>query len=111
MFVVSVPFASLFSGYIMDKIGRLNTIKISIIPAVASCIAIGMAENVYVLILGRCLMGIATAFGVNPAVVYITETTSSDYRGPLVSAGPTLSSLGKKTVKITRQMAKWHNSN
>jgi len=44
----------------MDRIGRLNTVKLSIVPAVASCIVIAMASNVFMVIGGRCLMGIAT---------------------------------------------------
>ncbi|KAL0277104.1 UNVERIFIED_CONTAM: hypothetical protein PYX00_004502 [Menopon gallinae] len=91
----------------MEKFGRLNAVKLSIVPSVVSSVITSLSTDVYVLILGRLLMGIGAALGTNPAVVYITEITSPEYRGALVSAGPTLSSLGMMIGYLSGAFLPW----
>lgn len=58
--IIVIPFASIFSGLMMDGIGRLNTIKIAGIPGVIGWIIIALAPNVLWIILGRILVGISS---------------------------------------------------
>ncbi|KAK6638534.1 hypothetical protein RUM43_006801 [Polyplax serrata] len=91
---IILPVTSIFAGVFMETFGRLNAVRLAVIPSTVSCIIIALATDVYTIIGGRLLFGIAAALGTNPAIVYVTEITSPEYRGALISSGPTLSSLG-----------------
>jgi Sugar (and other) transporter len=43
----------------MEKIGRLKTIKIAAFPAIAGWIIIATANNVYSIMAGRVIIGLA----------------------------------------------------
>ncbi|XP_063699351.1 facilitated trehalose transporter Tret1-2 homolog isoform X2 [Culicoides brevitarsis] len=88
------PVASISAGFIMDAIGRLNTIKLAAIPAIIGWILIAAANNVAMVLIGRVLTGFGCIIGTSPAVVYITEVARPDLRSSLISMGPTLASLG-----------------
>lgn len=60
MIVLIVPVGAMMGGFIMDSIGRLNTIKIAAIPGVIGWSLIAMANNVPMLITGRLLTGLAS---------------------------------------------------
>lgn len=55
--VISVPIGCILAGFLMESIGRLNTIKIGLIPCVIGWTAIAMAPNVMTIIIGRMLTG------------------------------------------------------
>lgn len=55
--VISVPIGCIVAGFLMESIGRLNTIKLGTIPCVLGWTAIAMAPNVITIILGRVLTG------------------------------------------------------
>lgn len=55
--VIMGPIASMSSGFVMDYIGRLNTIKLAAIPTIFGWILIGSAQNVFMVLLGRVLTG------------------------------------------------------
>ncbi|KAL5279991.1 hypothetical protein ACFFRR_004164 [Megaselia abdita] len=78
----------------MECVGRLHTIKLAMIPCIAGWIAIAMADNFYVLLIGRILTGLGCAIGTSPAIVYITEVARPDLRGSLMSTAPTIASFG-----------------
>lgn len=46
-------------GFLMDSFGRLNTIKLAMIPAVTGWIIIATANSVTVMIIGRIITGFA----------------------------------------------------
>ncbi|XP_050302173.1 facilitated trehalose transporter Tret1-like isoform X2 [Anthonomus grandis grandis] len=92
--VIVTPIGGITGGFIMDSYGRLNTLKLAVIPSVIGWIVIAMAQNVPMLIIGRMLTGIATSWGSSPAIVYITEIARVDMRGSLISFGPAYASLG-----------------
>lgn len=93
--VLMVPVGSIIAGYLMDSAGRINTIKIAAVPSILGLLLIATAPNVYFILAGRILTGIACAIGTSPAIVYITEVARADLRGSLISSGPTIASLGK----------------
>lgn len=55
--VLMGPVASISSGMIMERIGRLNTIKLAAIPAIVGWGLIAGATNVPMVIIGRILTG------------------------------------------------------
>lgn len=89
-----IPPASIFSGIIMDNLGRLNCIKIAGIPGVIGWSMIALANNVTTIILGRLLVGVSSAWGTSPGIVYITEIASSNLRMSLMAIAPAYVSLG-----------------
>lgn len=52
------PVASISAGFLMDVIGRLNTIKLAAIPAIIGWILIASATNVPMVLVGRVLTGL-----------------------------------------------------
>nr|XP_023028308.1 facilitated trehalose transporter Tret1-2 homolog [Leptinotarsa decemlineata] len=92
--VIVVPLGAISGGLIMDSMGRLNTLKLATIPSVIGWSMIASAPNIPMIILGRLLVGFATAWGTIPATVYITEISRADLRGSLVSSAPSFASLG-----------------
>lgn len=58
--VVIVPAGSIIGGFLMDSIGRLNTIKLAAIPGAIGWVLIAMASNVHMLIIGRLMTGLAS---------------------------------------------------
>lgn len=57
--VLVVPVGALITGYLVDKIGRLNTVKVGAIPYIAGWILIATAQDLRMLIIGRCFTGFA----------------------------------------------------
>jgi MFS family permease len=66
--VLMVPIGSIIAGYLMDSVGRVNTIKLAAIPSLLGLVLIAMAPNVYFILAGRIFTGIACAMGTSPAV-------------------------------------------
>lgn len=105
--VLMVPLGSIIAGYLMDSIGRVNTLKAAAIPSVLGLVLIAVAPNIYYILGGRILCGIACAVGTSPAVVYITEVARADLRGSLISSGPTIASLGMVLTYIGGALLSW----
>lgn len=105
--VLMVPIGSIIAGYLMDLIGRVNTIKVAAIPSIFGLILIATAPNVYFILAGRIFTGIACAIGTSPAVVYITEVARADLRGSLISSGPSIASLGMVFTYIGGALLSW----
>lgn len=57
--MVVVPFAAIIGGFLMDSIGRLNTIKLTTIPVAIGWVLIATAKNVPMILVGRLFTGIA----------------------------------------------------
>jgi facilitated trehalose transporter len=92
--VLMVPVAGFFTGFIMEYIGRLNTLVLAAIPFAAGWILIASSTNIWMVLSGRILHGFACALGTSPAIVYMTEVSRPDIRGSLISLGQTIASLG-----------------
>ncbi|KAJ8950785.1 hypothetical protein NQ318_011279 [Aromia moschata] len=105
--IVVIPFSSVFSGLMMDGLGRLNTIKIAGIPGVIGWSLIAIAPNVHVIIFGRLLVGISAAWGTSPGIVYITEIASANLRMSLMAIAPTYVSLGMVLTYLGGWILHW----
>uniref|UniRef100_A0A1B6K8I2 Major facilitator superfamily (MFS) profile domain-containing protein n=1 Tax=Graphocephala atropunctata TaxID=36148 RepID=A0A1B6K8I2_9HEMI len=102
-----VPVGAVFTGYIVDRIGRTNTIRLAAVPYIIGWICIATAHNFTFLIIGRLLTGISSVMGTSPAVVYITEVARADFRGTLLCLCPTLVSLGLVIVYTMGPLLHW----
>lgn len=58
--VLIVPFGSIIGGFVMERFGRLNTIKIAAIPSICGWIMIATATDFYSILFGRLLTGLAS---------------------------------------------------
>lgn len=65
-----VPVGALLAGYLVDKIGRLNTIKVGAIPYMIGWVLIATAQNLPMLLLGRFFTGFALGNAVLVKVKY-----------------------------------------
>jgi sugar porter (SP) family MFS transporter len=74
-------FATLFSGYLADLIGRKNMIVISAIIFIISVFMIYMAYDYTSLFIGRLVQGISVGIITIVVPLYITETVPSHIRG------------------------------
>ncbi|KAH1003338.1 hypothetical protein HUJ05_011262 [Dendroctonus ponderosae] len=122
--VIVAPIGGISAGFVMDWIGRLNTIKLALIPSAIGWVLIAMASNVPMLIIGRILTGFGTsksqlesqsrsllslisAWGSSPATVYITEIARADMRGSLISFAPAFASLGMMLAFLKGWLMHW----
>lgn len=105
--VLMVPIGSIVAGYLMDLIGRINTIKVASAPAIIGFVLIAIAPNIYFILAGRMLCGISCAMGASPAIVYITEVARADLRGSLISTGPSIASFGMLFTYIAGAFLNW----
>ncbi|XP_025834657.1 facilitated trehalose transporter Tret1-like [Agrilus planipennis] len=62
-----IALTSLTCGPVMDRIGRLNCIKISIIPITVGWVLIALAKSTTMLLIGRVFVGIS---GGKPKMIY-----------------------------------------
>uniref|UniRef100_A0A1B6F4Y1 Major facilitator superfamily (MFS) profile domain-containing protein n=1 Tax=Cuerna arida TaxID=1464854 RepID=A0A1B6F4Y1_9HEMI len=101
------PISSLLTGYLVDKLGRLNTIKVAVAPYMIGWLCIAVAHNFNLLMVGRVLTGISSGLACNPAVVYITEVARPVYRGALISLAISLASTGVILVYAKGAFLHW----
>uniref|UniRef100_A0A8D9BQ96 Facilitated trehalose transporter Tret1 n=1 Tax=Cacopsylla melanoneura TaxID=428564 RepID=A0A8D9BQ96_9HEMI len=92
--VLVVPVGALVTGYLVDRLGRVNTLRLGAVPFIVGWLMIAMSHDVSLLLLGRFISGLAMAMGPSPAIVYITEVARPDLRGALICIGPAITSLG-----------------
>ncbi|XP_076256198.1 facilitated trehalose transporter Tret1-2 homolog isoform X1 [Rhynchophorus ferrugineus] len=105
--VIVAPIGGITGGFLMDGVGRLNTLKLAAIPSIIGWSTIALASNVPMLIIGRVLTGLATSWGTSPAIVYITEIARVDARGSLISFGPAYASLGMMVAFLKGYFLSW----
>uniref|UniRef100_A0A0A9YXN9 Facilitated trehalose transporter Tret1-2 n=1 Tax=Lygus hesperus TaxID=30085 RepID=A0A0A9YXN9_LYGHE len=102
-----VPVGALFTGWIMETIGRLNTIRVAAIPYTIGWILIATASGLPQLFIGRFLTGFAIAMGPSPGIVYITEVARPDLRGSLICTGPSMTSFGMLVTYTLGWLLPW----
>jgi len=54
---LTVPVGAIISGFVMEHLGRLAAIQLSIIPFCIAWVVIATASNFMTLIIGRVMMG------------------------------------------------------
>ncbi|KAF5284935.1 hypothetical protein FQA39_LY16890 [Lamprigera yunnana] len=73
------------AGVVVDVVGRLKTVKFSVVPGVLGSVLIATAQSVWILILGRALTTISFMLISTSTVVYISEISDSKLRGAFLS--------------------------
>ncbi|XP_034248386.1 facilitated trehalose transporter Tret1-like [Thrips palmi] len=85
---------TLLAGVVMNRFGRVNTIRYCTLPFAAGWFLVATASTYEQVLAGRILTGLANPLGVNAAVVFSTEVAPAHLRGALNGAHPTMASLG-----------------
>ncbi|XP_061460054.1 solute carrier family 2, facilitated glucose transporter member 8 isoform X4 [Rhineura floridana] len=75
----------ILGGYIVDKLGRKLSLMLCAVPYVFGFTVIILAQNVWMLYVGRLLNGLASGVTSLVVPVYISEITHSKVRGTLGS--------------------------
>ncbi|KAF5284229.1 hypothetical protein FQR65_LT00229, partial [Abscondita terminalis] len=101
------PLGAISGGFIMDSIGRLNTLKLMAVPSIIGWSLLALASNVPMLICGRLMTGIGLMWAANPAAVYIAEISRPDVRGSLTSTCSLGASIGMVLVYIKGWYLDW----
>ncbi|RZF46583.1 hypothetical protein LSTR_LSTR002915 [Laodelphax striatellus] len=107
--VLVVPVGALITGYLVDKIGRLNTIRLCAVPYIVGWMLIASASTLKMILIGRFLTGFTLAMGPSPAVVYITEVARPDLRGALICTGPFMTSVGMVMIYSLGAVMDWRS--
>lgn len=70
---------------IIDRFGRKTTVLATYVPFAFGWFVISLASEVYLLCLGRVLLGLAGGMGMMSGGIYLAEIASNEYRGVFVS--------------------------
>lgn len=73
---IILPVTSIFAGVFMETFGRLNAVRLAVIPSTVSCIIIALATDVYTIIGGRLLFGIAAGTANSTPTPYHSRLTN-----------------------------------
>ncbi|CAK1594669.1 unnamed protein product [Parnassius mnemosyne] len=87
-------FSNIFLGMLLDSIGRKYCVILTCVPKMLICILYIFATDVWMLILGRALMGITDSLVFTVVPVYASEIASKGMRGALGTFLQIFSSLG-----------------
>jgi facilitated trehalose transporter len=86
----STPIGCILSGYLMDTIGRKNTLILTEIPLIIGWLLISVAGNIEMIYAGRLCTGLGAGMIGAPSRIYTSETTQPHLRGTLTA----LASIG-----------------
>lgn len=86
--------AALFSGTIVEKIGRKATLLLLDVVAFISWLLVFLGENYGMIIVARCLIGIYVGAFYPTFITFIGEVTTPKYRSVLLTAIPLGSTHG-----------------
>ncbi|RZC37903.1 facilitated trehalose transporter Tret1-2 -like, partial [Asbolus verrucosus] len=68
---ITIPVSGMMCGFLMDGLGRLNTIRLAMVPAVVGWAVIATAKSVHAMIIGRIITGFAAAVIAGVVLVYL----------------------------------------
>jgi MFS family permease len=78
--VMDVP-----AGFLADRFGRKPIMVIGLVLIILSSIVTGMANNYFILILGRIFQGIGSAVYMTAATTWVAQVSAGEYRGRFMS--------------------------
>ncbi|KAI4895850.1 hypothetical protein NFI96_016991 [Prochilodus magdalenae] len=85
IFTLGAAAGGLSAMLMNDRIGRKLSIMISAVPSTVGYLVMGAAQNVWMLLLGRFLTGIAGGITASSIPVYVSEISHPGVRGALGS--------------------------
>lgn len=83
--LVGAALASLFGGVLADKYGRKPIIITADLMFTIGSLVMGLAPTIFVLILGRFIVGMGVGLAAMVVPVYLAECAPSEIRGKLVT--------------------------
>lgn len=97
--IVSIGFLTglsqhLVAAYLVDRIGRKSCIIISCLPKILVGFLYIFASEVWMLLLGRAILGISDIYAFNTVPMYASEIASKEIRGALGTILQILCSIG-----------------
>ncbi|XP_014224943.1 facilitated trehalose transporter Tret1-like isoform X1 [Trichogramma pretiosum] len=87
MSAVGTPIGCLFSGYLMDILGRKLSLIVTQVPALLGWLLIFCASDVRMVYAGRFFTGLGSGMVGAPSRVYTSEVTQPHLRGTLTALG------------------------
>lgn len=94
-------FAAPFTGYFADRFGRKAVILVPAILFVVGAVVQAAADQVWIMVLGRGLIGIAVGVASGASPLYITELSPAELRGRLVTIQSLFVTGGQVIAYIT----------
>ena len=82
---IGAVFGALINGFLVDKIGRKNILILSSLIFIFGSIFCSISNNVYQLIISRMLVGSAVGIVSFAGPLYLSEISTKDKRGGVVS--------------------------
>ncbi|XP_075238185.1 facilitated trehalose transporter Tret1-like [Lycorma delicatula] len=104
---VTTPVGCIFSGYLMDAIGRRRTLIITQLPMIMGWLLIASATQVEMIYAGRLLVGLGSGMVGAPARVYTSEVTQPHLRGMLAAMASVGVSLGVTLEYLIGALYSW----
>lgn len=90
----TTPIGCLLGGYIMDRYGRKKVLLLTELPLILGWLLISFASDVYMIYVGRLLVGLGAGMVGAPARVYTSEVTQPHLRGTLTGLASVGISVG-----------------
>lgn len=91
---VSSLIGAFSSNYLADRFGRKGCMAISEVLFIVSVLGMACAQNYTMLILFRCLCGVAVGLGLTIGPLYIGEIAPDHLRGKLISWSELATNIG-----------------
>lgn len=82
------------AGYLADKLGRLGTLELAIIPLLLGWVAIGVSYGEITVIIGRYLLGMSAGMMGVVVPVFLAEICAARIRGRVISLQAFFTGLG-----------------
>ncbi|XP_034251010.1 facilitated trehalose transporter Tret1-like [Thrips palmi] len=108
--VACMAMGTLISGVVMNRFGRLNTVRFSFLPFAAGWFVVASASTYEQILVGRLLTGLANSLGINGAIMFVTEVAPSHLRGALNATQPTMASIGIVLGYVLGAVTRWRLS-
>lgn len=93
--LIGAAIGSLFSGYISDKIGRKKVILFADIMFVLGSTTMAFAPEIWVLMLGRIIVGIGVGVAAQIVPLYLSEIAPTEIRGKLITFNVAMITIGQ----------------
>ncbi|KAM3911639.1 solute carrier family 2, facilitated glucose transporter member 8 isoform 1-T2 [Leptodactylus fuscus] len=104
---IGAAFGGILGGWIVDRIGRKFSLMLCALPFVLGFTLIISAQNIWMLLGGRVLSGLASGVTSLVVPVYISETSHSKVRGALGSCVQLMVVTGIVGAYIAGMMVSW----
>lgn len=104
---MATPFGCIFTGWLMDMIGRRKSILVTQVPSMLGWILIACATNLPMIYIGRMLTGLGSGMIGAPARVYVSEVTQPHLRGMLGALSAIFVSSGVLFQYVVGSITSW----